>query len=188
MRPIRCRSCNRVNLEGAGMDKSSPPVEYLWSLAVPRWNSAIGIGVTAFFGMFVGVLLARSGSIVRPSLSAGLFWLIIATTLIALRAFGRFLLNPPIALAATKEGLMTFWRPEQMTYAPPGLLIPWHTIEALSYKSYVTSQRTRMHALIVQCQPDSSIKSFDVWSENLGRETVNRLTSLRSRYSQIPRS
>jgi hypothetical protein len=154
----------------------------LWSLAVPRWNSAIGLGVTAIFGSFVGVLLANAAPVTKPTLTAALFWVVIAITVFALQAFGRWLLHPPVALAATKDGLITFFQPEKMTYAAPGRLIPWHSIRSVSYKSYVT-RRTRMHALVVQCEADGNEMHLDVWSEKIGRETLARVRELLQRFS-----
>jgi hypothetical protein len=159
-----------------------PRADYLWSLTVPRWNSAIGFGVTVLCGSFFGVLLTNAGSVTKPTLTAALFWFVIALTVFAVQAFGRWLVHPPLALAATKEGLITFYRPEQMNYGPPGRLIPWHSIQALSYKSYVT-RRTRAHALVVQCETDGNEMHLDVWSEKIGRETLDRVRELHQRFS-----
>ena len=86
-----------------------PYHEYLLSLAVPRWNSGIGLGVTALCGTFFGVLLTNAGPVMKPTLTAVLFWCAIALTAFALQAFGRWILHPPLALAATKDGLITFF-------------------------------------------------------------------------------
>jgi hypothetical protein len=142
----------------------------------------MGVGVTTLCGSFFGVLLANAGPVTKPSLTAALFWCVIAITVFALQAFGRWMLRPPLALAATKDGLITFWQKERMTYAAPGRLIPWHSIRSLSYKSYVT-RRTRMHALVVQCETDESELHLDVWSEKIGRETLDHVRDLHRRFS-----
>ena len=164
------------------MRSTDPHAGYLWSLAVPRWNSAIGLGVTFVCGSFFGVLLANAGPVWKPTLTAALFWCVIAVAAFALQAFGRWLLHPPLAIAATEGGLITFWQPAHMNYAPPGRLIPWRSIQSLSYKSYVT-RRTRAHALVVQCETDENEIHLDVWSEKIGRETLDRVRELHRRFS-----
>ena len=159
-----------------------PRAEYLWSLTVPRWNSAIGLGVTALTGSFFGGLLAHAAPVTKPTVIAALFWCVIAITVFALQAFGRWLLHPPVAMAATKDGLITFLQPEKMTYAAPGRLIPWHSIQSVSYKSYIT-RRTRMHALVVQCGTDGNEMHLDVWSEKIGTETLARVREFHQRFA-----
>jgi len=159
-----------------------PRADYLWSLTVPRWNSAIGLSVTAVFGSFFGALLANAAPVTKPSLTAALFWCVIVITVFALQSFSRWLLHPPLALAATKDGLITFLQTEKMTYAAPGRLIPWQSIRSVSYMSYIT-RSTRMHALVVQCEADGNEMHLDVWSEKIGRETLERVRELRRRFS-----
>jgi len=163
-----------------------PHHEYLLSLAVPRWNSGIGLGVTALCGTFFGVLLTNAGPVMKPTLTAVLFWCVIALTAFALQAFGRWRLHPPLALAATKDGLITFFHPERMNYGPPGRLIPWHSIQSVSYKSYVTSRRTRAHALVIHCDMDGNDMYLDVWSEKIGRKTLDQVLDLHRQFSERP--
>jgi hypothetical protein len=162
-----------------------PHDEYLLSLPVPRWNSGIGLGVTALCGTFFGVLLSNASSVRKPTLTAVLFWCVIALTALAVQAFGRWLLHPPLALAATKDGLITFLDRARMNYSPPGLLIPWHSIQSVSYKSYVTGRRTRAHALVIQCA-DRKDMLLDVWSEKIARKTLDRVLELHQRFSGRP--
>jgi hypothetical protein len=159
-----------------------PRFDYLWSLSVPRWNSAIGLGVTVLFGSFVGLLLANAGPVLKATLTAALFWTVTGFSVFAFQAFGRWILRPPLALAATKDGLITFWHQERMNYAPPGRLIPWQAIQSLSYKSYVTGRMTRAHSLVIQCNKDGNDMYLDVWSEKTGRETLTRLLELHRRF------
>jgi hypothetical protein len=176
------------------MTKAIVSPEYLWTLTVPRWNSAIDLAVSAVFGIFFNVMLWRAGTVTKPNLVAALFWLVSGSALFAFQAFARCILWPPIAMAVTTIGFMTFFRQDRMDYGSPGVLVPWPVIKSISYKFVRTSRRTRMHALAIQLEPDhcqlipramaaQDTIYFDVWSERTGHRVVARLTELQRHFT-----
>jgi len=170
---------------------------YLWQFRVPRWNSAIGLTLSAgISAVLIGLLMARQG---RPGsiLVTGIVWLIAALSLYGVFAFGRWVLRPPMAMAATENGFVTFARADKADYKSPGFLIPWLEIQSFSYESYVTSNLLRVHALLVHLRQDHSVLPMEklslknesgtiylsVWSKLAGEKIAAELSELRQRFS-----
>ena len=171
---------------------------YLWQFRVPRWNSAIGLAIsTAISVVLIGLLVVRGG---RPGtiLVTGVVWVIAALCLYGVFAFGRWVLRPPMAMAATENGFVTFARAERADYKSPGFLIPWAEIQSFSYQSYVTaSNRLRVHALLVHLRQGHSVLPMEklslrnepdtvylsVWSKSAAEKIVVELSELCQRFS-----
>jgi len=170
---------------------------YLWQFRVPRWNSAIGLTLSAAISsVLIGILVARGG---RPGsiLITGAVWLVAALCLYGVFSFGRWVLRPPIAMAATENGFVTFARADKADYESPGTLIPWHEIQSFSYQSYVTTNLLHVHALLVHLSSGHSVMPIEklslknepdtiyltVWSKSAGAKIANELSALHQQFS-----
>ena len=170
---------------------------YLWQFRVPRWNSAIGLTLSAAISVvLVALLVARGG---RPGsiLITVVVWVIATLTLYGVFAFGRWVLRPPLAMAATENGFVTFARADRADYKSPGFLIPWSEIQSFSYESYVTINLLRVHALLVHLSSGHSVMPIEklslknepdtiylsVWSKSAGAKIANELSALHQQFS-----
>jgi hypothetical protein len=170
---------------------------YLWQFMVPRWNSAIGLALSAAISfVLIGLLVARGG---RPGSIpiTGIVWVIAALSLYGVFAFGRWVLRPPITMAATENGFSTFARADRADHKSPGFLIPWPEIQSFSYESYVTVSLLRVHALLVHLRQQHSAMPMEklslrnepdtiylsVWSKSAAEKTVEELSQLHQRFS-----
>ena len=169
---------------------------YLWQVAVPRWNSAIGLVLFAAFGsILLGILAAHRGAM-EARLATVFLWLFALAAVWGAYVFGRWVLSPPLALAATETGLLTFLQVDKADYGLPGFLVPWSEIDSVSYETYVTSNRVRRHALAVHLrvghspipvdrislQREPDVLYWNVWSAAIGTRVVSDLEPLLQRF------
>jgi hypothetical protein len=135
----------------AGHEPEAAAGAYLWQVRVPRWNSAIGMILCAVFGVGLAGIALHLGATV-PALAAVVLWMSSLAACWGAYAFGRWVLRPPLAIAATEDGLISFLRVDKGDYGPPGFLVPWAEVASLSCETYVSNRR-RCHALVVHLRP-----------------------------------
>ena len=169
---------------------------YLWEVRVPRWNSAIGMILCAVFGAgLVGIALHLGAT--APAFAALVVWVFALVACWGAYAFGRWVLRPPLAIAATQDGLISFLRVDKADYGPPGFLVPWMEIESLTYETYVSAGRRRSHALVVHLRPGHAAMPVDrislqrredalhwnVWAAATGKRVAGDLEPFLQRFN-----
>jgi len=173
---------------------------HLWEATVPRWNSAVGMVLFAAFGVVIlGVAVHRVAkdemavTVVLWSFGLAASW--------GACVFGRWVLWPPLAIAATEAGLITFLQVDKGKYGLPGFLVPWSEIERLSYETYVSGGRRRRHALVVHLRPghapmpvekislqrQQDVLFWNAWSAAIGKWMVSELAPFLRRFSSSSR-
>jgi hypothetical protein len=172
---------------------------YLWSISVPRSNSAVGLGVLCvFLAILVAALVVNHG-VIKPLILNFAVWLFMLIGVYAALSFVRRMLRPPIALAANEAGLVVFYRKDTGDYVQPGVVVPWRTIVSFEYESY-TFQATgtdplRRHALVAALLPGNALPLdqisvrktdnklyVDVWSKKIADKVVHDLRQLSQQY------
>ena len=168
---------------------------HLWEASVPRWNSAIGMVLCAAFGGGLIGIAVHQGA--RDTIAVPVvLWLFALGAAWGAYAFGRWVLRPPLAIAATEAGLITFLRVDKANYGPPGFLVPWSEIASLSYETYVSSNQRRRHALVVHLRPghapmpvetislqrEHDALYWNVWSAATGKRVVTDLGPFLQRF------
>jgi hypothetical protein len=172
-----------------------PDGGYLWSLSIPRWNSAMGVGVCAgFIGMVGGTLVATSG-LFQPTIAMVVVWFSLLAALIGVYSFAGRTIWPPVALAAVNDGLIIFFRADKHKYDSVGVVVPWAEITSLGYEAYRSDGI--MHTLVVHLCANSSVPldqiSFravkdtlyvNVFSEKIATRAIDSLTQFVPRNNQ----
>lgn len=101
---------------------------------MPRWNSTIGLVLFVIIGgALIGVLAAHRG-VLESLFATGVCWLFALGALWGAYAFGRWVLWPPLALAATEPGLITFSRLTEPTTGSWGSWSPGPTLRRFPMK------------------------------------------------------
>ena len=148
----------------------------------------------AFGGGLIGIAVHQSAR--APMTVTGVLWLCAFGALWGAYAFGRWVLRPPLAIAATEAGLVTFLRVDKANYGPPGFLVPWSEIASLSYETYVSSSQRRRHSLVVHLRPghapmpvetislqrEHDALYWNVWSAATGKRVVTDLGPFLQRF------
>jgi hypothetical protein len=174
---------------------------YLWQIRVPPWNSVIGLVLCALCGGgLIAVALHQNAGI--PPFGTVALWGFGLAACSGAYAFGRWVLRPPLAIAASEVGLLTFLHVDKANYAPPGFLVPWADIASLSYYSYVSRGRIRRHALVVHLRPghapmplekislqrEPDALYWNVWSAATGKQVLGDLAPLLQRFGSSGQS
>lgn len=179
----------------AGHEPTATAGACLWQVRVPRWNSATGMILCAVFGGgLVGIALHLGATV--PALAAVVLWVFALVACWGAYAFGRWVLRPPLAIAATKDGLISFLRVDKGDYGPPGFLVPWAEIESLSCETYVSNRRRR-HALVIHLrrghapmpvdrislQREEDALYWNVWAPATGKRVAGDLEPFLQRFN-----
>ena len=83
--------------------------------------------------------------------------------------FGKWVVWPPLALAATQDGVLSFYNQKSGNYGATSTFIRWAEIESFSFETLVITRR-RVPSLLVWLRPNGSRAAggrviFTVWSE-----------------------
>ena len=121
--------------------------------SVPRSQSATGVLLAVLITAACAWVLLRAGS-GASALSRSLtvfVGLIGLAMLLGTLAFIRMLVQPPIMLDATPAGLVSYLNVKSGKYSPPGVLIPWHSIQQIEYYATVSGGVSSTDLLRVKC-------------------------------------
>jgi hypothetical protein len=159
---------------------------YLWYRHVPRGNSAIGLALCLVIAAGLAAIVVESHAV--PLGFKAILCVFVAATCWGAYAFGKWVLWPPLALAATEEGVLSFYNEKSDNYGTTSILIPWADIDSFRYETRVIVRR-RLPSLLVRVAADGSHGSnrtlvFHVWSETGGKRMVDELTNLHRRFKR----
>lgn len=158
--------------------------QYLWYRHVPRWNSAIGLGLCLLLTAGIAAIVVENHAV--PVGFKAVLCVFVAAACWGAYAFGKWVLWPPLALAATEDGVLSFYNEKSGNYGATSVLIPWANIESFSFEMRISARR-RMPSLLVRLAADCSADTgrtlvFYVWSEKGGKRIVDELTNLNRRF------
>ena len=158
--------------------------QYLWYRHVPRGNSAIGLALCLVIAAGLTALVLENPAV--PVGFKAIICLFLAAACWGAYAFGKWVLWPPLALAATKDGVLSFYNEKSGNYGATSRLIPWADIDSFRYEMRVIARR-RMPSLLVRVVADGSpgpdrTLVLHVWSEKGGKLMVDELTKLQHRF------
>lgn len=185
----------------AGHEPTATAGAYLWQARVPRWNSVIGMILCAVFGGGLAGIALHLGA-TAPALAAVVLWVFALLACWGTYAFGRWVLQPPLAIVASEDGLISFLRVDKGDYGPPGFLVPWAEIESLTYETYVSAGQRRRHALVVHLrrghapmpvdrislQRQEDALYWNVWAAATGKRVASDLEPFLQRFNPSRRS
>lgn len=142
---------------------------YLWRRHVPRGNSAIGLALCLAFAAGLTYTVVENRPV--PVGFKAVLGVFLAAASWGAYVFGKWVAWPPLALAATQDGVLSFYNERSGNYGTTSTLIRWAQIESFSFETRVITRR-RIPSLLVQLRPDGSQAGgrvvFMVWSEKGG--------------------
>lgn len=169
------------------MDMRVSQGQYLWWRYVPRGNSAIGLVLCLVLAVGLAAIVVENHAV--PVGFKTVLCVFLAAASWGAYAFGKWVVSPPLALAATEDGVLSFYNEKSGNYCTTSILIPWPDIDSFSFETRVIARR-RVSLLLVRVRADGSrvadrTVEFHVWSQKGGRIMVDELTNLLRRFERL---